>query len=286
MSELPDLELERVWADLAARPDIDRSIALAARRAIDDVLDAPHTGRFDIEGRDVKVLEKAFVGVRFEIRLMEELEIQRGALLDCVISGNEVDIKFTLGRNWMIPLEAWNQICLLVKADDRRSVVTALLGRMSPDLLNPGANRDRKRTLSAGLIKGLRVVALDVPLPTNVLLHMNPADREAVMEPRGQEDRFAEFFMRVPGAVVRRDLILAIGRRGDSLKRVRAIKGRLRKEGYALLCGTYVDQRELAEALGGPVPGQDEWVCLPLSSTEEATPEYRIDDPEELHGGH
>lgn len=186
-----------------------------------------------------------------------------------MIAGVEVDVKFTLNRNWMIPMEAVDQLCLLVKADDRRSTFSAYVGRMSGHILNAGANRDRKRSLIAGEIKQLRVLAADAPLPPNVLLQMNSTDRAAVLSHRGQEDRFAEFFERVSGQVIGRDVILAIGRRADSLKRVRAIKKRMATGGYALLCGSYLDQRKWASDLGGPVPGPDDWVSIRCDTPEQ-----------------
>lgn len=32
-----------------------------------------------------------------------ELEVPRGVRLDLLIAGHEVDVKFTIGSNWMIP---------------------------------------------------------------------------------------------------------------------------------------------------------------------------------------
>lgn len=243
-------------------PAAAAAIGRAVRGAIDDVLDTYRTGRFDIRGPDVSRQEKAFVGTRFEIRLIAELSLDRGQRMDCLVAGHEIDIKFTLGQNWMIPVEAVDQLCLLVKANDDTSEYSAYVARMGAGLLTAKGNRDRKKSLTAAGLKRVRVIVEGAPLESNVLLHMSEGDRAAIFRHKGQEDRFAEFFERRPGRIVTRQLLLAIGRHGDSMKRVRAIKGRLATRGLLLLCGTWRDDRLRAEELGGPVPAEDQWVCL------------------------
>lgn len=70
---------------------------------------------------ELEKTEKTYIGTRVEIELRALLRLPKGRL-DTVILGQDVDIKHTMGGNWMIPTEALNCACLLVAADEARAV--------------------------------------------------------------------------------------------------------------------------------------------------------------------
>jgi hypothetical protein len=83
-----------------------------------------------------------------------------GSATDYRIAGIEVDCKFSRSfGGWEIPLEAYGHLCLVIWADDARSLWSAGVVRIREEFLLDSQNRDRKRRLNgAGLeqIKTLR----------------------------------------------------------------------------------------------------------------------------------
>jgi len=259
-----DEELRYALEWFARIPNLTGLLGQVLRESIDDVLDTYRTGRFDILGSDVGKTEKSHVGTRVEIRLIAELGVPRGKVLDMDL-GNEVqvDVKHTLRSSWMVPREAVGRLCLCLRTNDRRSWYNAHLVRAEADLLGgrEEGNGDRKRGLSGASHALIPVVQPQSPLPENLLLNMPPAIRAAVLTPAGQEKRFIELFTRYPNRVIRRHWILAIGQRADSPRRVRAIRDRVRELGYEMFCGTWIDQREAA-LRAGHVIGDGDWVSV------------------------
>jgi hypothetical protein len=124
-----------------------REIGLLLRQCIDEVLKTPKTGRYRYE--ELERVEKTYIGQLVEIEIRSLLQLQKGKLLDVVILNREVDIKHTMGNNWMIPPEAVDRVCLLVAADEERlrCYFGAFVAR--PEYLTSAGNRDKKRTISA-----------------------------------------------------------------------------------------------------------------------------------------
>ncbi|WP_299593712.1 NaeI family type II restriction endonuclease, partial [uncultured Tateyamaria sp.] len=73
----------------------------------------------------------------------------RKGRLDTEILGQDVDIKNTMGSNWMIPTEAVDQPCILVAADEARALCYLGLIVARPAYLTVGKNKDAKRSISA-----------------------------------------------------------------------------------------------------------------------------------------
>ena len=84
------------------------------RRGIDEVIDGGRTGRYSIE--QLAKTEKTYIGTKIEHLVLNEFEIRRGEVLDASIADQEVDIKWSLSSQWEIPVEAVNQLCLLIGA--------------------------------------------------------------------------------------------------------------------------------------------------------------------------
>ena len=92
--------------------DFSQTIGAVVRRAFDEVIDMPRTARWTIA--QLEKTEKTYIGTKVEILLRHELGLSRGKKLDLIIDGQEVDIKNTIGNNWPIPLEAVDEICLII----------------------------------------------------------------------------------------------------------------------------------------------------------------------------
>jgi hypothetical protein len=97
--------------------------------------------------------EKTILGVKVEKRLLHRLGLptkrQNPSMkLDTIIKGIDVDIKFTMRNNWMIPPEARGEWCLLIQADTNNNTFCAGLLCMKEHNLTKGGNRDGKVSIN------------------------------------------------------------------------------------------------------------------------------------------
>ena len=142
-SEPVDAALQAVIDFFKARADLVEVVGNALRQSFDEVIDGPRTGRYRIE--ELEKTEKTYIGTKVEIILRNELALPRGAVLDNLISGHEVDTKFSLTGNWMIPREAVGQICLLLEGSDNAGIFSLGLLRMVPSVLTNGRIKTAKK---------------------------------------------------------------------------------------------------------------------------------------------
>tara|TARA_R110000824_G_scaffold333386_1_gene519986 strand:+ start:370 stop:834 length:465 start_codon:yes stop_codon:yes gene_type:complete len=117
----------------------------AYRVTKEHILWKEYTGYDKIE--ELSKTEKTMIGTLFELVVKKELSISQGNKLDCRLDDFEYDIKFTCRDNWMIPPECFGELCLLAKGNESSVMVGTLVA--SEENLNPGSNRDGKRTISA-----------------------------------------------------------------------------------------------------------------------------------------
>jgi hypothetical protein len=199
--------------------------------------------------------------------------------MDYSVAGHDVDAKFTIGLNWSIPLEAANQICLLINADDRNSAYRVGLLRIEESYLNLGPNRDKKRGLSKEGRAAIKWLILNGRLPENILLHLQSEDRAAIFaEPNGQR-RTNELFRRVQGRIINRATVLTVARQDDSPKRVRDARIQLRSEGIIIL-GHQKAHQHIATTLQLPAPNSGEWIAIRVAPASEGSgrPSVKIGD--------
>ena len=257
-----DLDLVTWW--FQAQSDAAETIGMAIREAIDEIIDTPRTGRWDIETCNDQ--EKAYLGVKIEHVIRGAYRLEHGQRMDFDIAGVDVDCKWSKNRNgWQIPLEAVGHICLLVWADDPSNQMSVGLVRITDDIL-VGGNRDGKRTIqSPGGREKIRWIVPPGPgLPPNFLLHLAASDRGAILAHKGGDARARELFIRCEGIIIHRHTIESIGQQIDESRRFRGeTKQRMLAEGFEILNGHWSDQKARAAELGGPVPqGSKQWVCL------------------------
>lgn len=239
------------------------------RETFDQLLSGESTGRYDWD--QLRQTEKTHAGSLVEINLHREFEFEDGSAMDYRIEGIEVDCKYSQDfGSWMIPPEAMGHLCLLLWADDRRSLWSGGLARVSEELLNTGRNRDGKRSIKAAGRKKISWLWRDNELPENLLLHLDSATREQILLPgRGMgQKRVNQLFRLVHSRRISRNVVRTVAKQHDYMARVREgspgrARPRLREEGIIIL-GDYRSHQDVARSLGGPVPARGEFVAFKI----------------------
>jgi len=223
------------------------------------VIDGLRTGRWSVA--ELEKTEKTYIGTKVEILFRFDLELERGQKLDVRINGEEVDIKCTVRTSWMIPREAFGEICLLVRIDDKRSKFWIGLVRTNEVLLN-SENQDRKKSLTfnRALENGIWIVSSGT-MPRSILHDLAPEDRVAILSGRSGRARLEELFRRVQGKVISSVALETVGRQKDTMRRFRQVRSILSNEGIEVLHWQWLDQRRRAASLSF-VLKRDECVAL------------------------
>ncbi|WP_417712786.1 NaeI family type II restriction endonuclease [Pseudophaeobacter arcticus] len=253
------------------------------RRCIDDVIMTPKTGRRAYE--ELEKTEKTYIGTRVEIELRALLRLPRGRL-DTEILGRDVDIKNTMGSNWMIPTEAIDQPCLLVAADEARARCYLGLIIARPAYLTTGKNKDGKGAVSAAGFANILWLLCDHPYPANFWRCQDPDLVADIFSHGTGNARMASLFRLIQNSPIARDVVEAVAQQKDFMRRIRADKGRgtrdmLEQEGILLLSGQYDSQ--LIKALELPHCTGSEFIsCTPLLAQQRRLAEqagFRLPDP-------
>jgi hypothetical protein len=190
------------------------------RSAIDEVIDTARSGRFFF--KDLEKTEKTYLGTKFEILLRDWLQVPRGVVLDLLIGGREVDVKSTtVGYGWMIPPEAENQFCILLRVNELDTQCAVGLFCARPDYLTSGVNRDAKRSVAAAGRSNIWWMASDFPYTPNFWTFVSEPDRVALMKAGGGTKRVAMLFERYQQVAVSRVQIIALAAQDDPMRRVR-----------------------------------------------------------------
>ncbi|MEU8251806.1 NaeI family type II restriction endonuclease [Nonomuraea sp. NPDC048916] len=262
----PDSEVEAVASHLLALDADGSRIGKAIRRSFDMLLDGQHTGRFRWE--QLHKTEKTHCGTLVEINLQREFDFADGEILDYRIVGVEVDCKYSQKPGeWMIPPEAAGRLLLGLWASDRAGRWSAGLVRADERNLNPGANRDAKRTLNRHGRAGIRWLFKDAPLQENILVHLAEADIDAIFRSTSGQKRVNELFRRVQRRLISRNVVATVAMQEDYMKRVRGNGGArttLRPEGIVIF-GQFKSHVQAAAALGLPAPGPGESMSIRLA---------------------
>ena len=194
------------------------------RAAIDEVVDTARSGRFFFT--DLEKTEKTYLGTKFEILLRDWLQVPHGVRLDLLIGGREVDVKSTtVGHGWMIPPEAVDQFCILLRVDEQDATCAVGLVRARADYLSAGDNRDAKKTITAANRRHIWWLVSDFAYTPNFWSIVSPADRAEIMTTRGGSNRLAILFDRYRKVAVSRVQIAAVAQQDDYMKRVRSNGG-------------------------------------------------------------
>lgn len=191
------------------------------RSAIDEVIDTGRTGRFFLS--DLEKTEKTYLGTKFEILLRDWLQVPQGIVLDLCIGGQEVDVKSTTGgrSGWMIPPEAINQLCILLRVNEDRSTCAVGLARARPAYLRSGVNRDAKTSFSAAGVSNIWWMLHDFAYTPNFWTLISAELRTTIMSQKSGTARLAALFEQCLETPVSRVLIAGIAAQDDFMKRIR-----------------------------------------------------------------
>ncbi|MVO15734.1 NaeI family type II restriction endonuclease [Parasedimentitalea huanghaiensis] len=239
------------------------------RTCIDDVIMTPKTGRRSYE--ELEKTEKTYIGTRVEIELRALLRLKRGKL-DTVILDHDVDIKNTMGSNWMIPTEAVNQVCMLVAADEVRARCYLGLIVAKHDYLTAGQNKDAKRSISAYGFQHILWLLCDHPYPANFWRTVDESIVEQIFTHDTGNARMAALFRAMQNQPISRDVVEAVAMQKDFMRRVRSDKGRgardlLAQDGILLLQGQLHGQ--LIKALDLPHCSPSDFIsCQPTTALQ------------------
>lgn len=248
--------------------EFNRSVPPLFRQAIDEVIDAPRTNRFTLD--ETEKTEKTYLGTKIEILLRNHLQLEKGRILDLSVNGVEVDIKNTMGYNWTIPLESHGHPALLIRVNERKAICDVGLFVVNANYLNPGANRDSKRTISALGATNIWWLLNKHPYPPNFWEVLPVEERLAIVAAGGGTLRIAALFERVQRQPISRLQVQALAKQHDYMKRIRRNGGArdiLAPKGIALLWGQ--GDRDLIDLLGlGPVTA-DEFISYSPSSDHD-----------------
>lgn len=196
--------------------------------------------------------EKTYIGTKVEILFRDYLRVRKGTVLDLIVDGEEVDVKFTIGSNWMIPQEAMGHLCALLTGSDDNGTCSLGLIRISDQALNSGANRDGKRSISAAGRQQIQWLLKDAPLAENFLVKLPRHVALQIMDPtQNGQQRINRLFRLCQNTVIDRHTIEVVAQQKDALKRVRSNGGartHLWPEGIAILSGKY--DQDLLQMIG------------------------------------
>lgn len=263
---------------VAIKQDYDRfreGMAQIIRQAYDEVIDMPRTRRWSLE--ELASTEKTYVGTKVEILVQYWLGVARGLKLDLLIDGHEVDVKNTVTGNWMIPTEAVDEVCLLIFGDEPSAKFSVGLIRASECYLNPGKNKDGKRSISKkNGFKSIFWLIYNRALPQNFFLEMGDAARTAVLTGRSGAARVRELFRRMQLKIIPRYAIEGVANQKDALKRVRENGGareKLLPEGLLILSGKY-DTKLIRDLKLHPMTNE-EYISIPRAYVAERLGDQR-----------
>ena len=257
----PDPELAQVVEFFLQINGFELQAAETLRRALDEVIDGMRTGRWSVDA--LEKTEKTYIGTKVEILFKFDFELSTGNRLDMRIEDTEVDIKCTVLKDWMIPKEAVNELCLLVRIDDHRSKFWIGVIRAAPSVLRLSENRDKKSSLSAIGKKSIHWLIEAGQLPVNFLASIAPAVREKIFSHRKSgQARVNELFRLVQGRIIPRVAIETVAQQKDSMKRARDARKPLKGEGILVL-GHQGEEPMIAARRGYPVPKKGEMISIP-----------------------
>jgi hypothetical protein len=252
--------------------DLEATFSRAVRKAIDEVIDGSRTGRYRYE--ELETQEKTYIGTRIEIVVRTEFGLEREGKLDTVIAGYPVDFKWSARGTWMIPREAVGELCLLLRGDEAGGTFSVGLVRCTEERLNLGKNQDAKRTLSKSGRAAIRWLVEDGVLPLNFLGTLDPKVRDAILSQPAGQARVREFFVRVTGRPVPREVIPTLAIQVDPMRRIRKDKND-RLGGMKILSGHYKVSREAAELLGYGILSKRDYLSIPAVDLKSLPPDLQ-----------
>jgi len=271
----PDYDLLTSLADeITKRAGGTKALGLGfsamIRQCVDDVIMTPKTGRRSYD--ELEKTEKTYIGTRVEIELRALLRLPKGKL-DTLILGRDVDIKNTMGSNWMIPTEAIDHPCILVAADEKRAICYLGLIVAKLGYLTSGQNKDAKKSVSAEGFANILWLLKERPYPPNFWQTVSSAAIERIFLGKSGNQRMASLFREVQDTPIKREVVEAVARQKDFMRRIRSDNGRgtrdiLLTESILLLSGDF--NAELINQLGLPECSGSDFISHQVKTDRDA----------------
>jgi hypothetical protein len=209
-----------ILASVGGIGEFEVLVPLLFRTAIDEVIDAPRTGRFLLS--DTEKTEKTYLGTKIEILIRSLFGFAKGQVLDLSVNGTEVDIKNTMRQsNWDIPRENVGRPALLIRSIEQTAICDVGLAVLHDGYLRTGANQDLKRGLSAAGMANVWWLLRNHPYPINFWQLMTAAERNALMHAGGGTRRVAALFQKIQQRPIARTQVQALGQQHDYMRRIR-----------------------------------------------------------------
>ena len=215
------------------------------RAAVDYVIDAPTLYRYSVS--ELEPDEKTAVGKRIERLIRFHFNIPRGKKLDLTLAGEDVDIKTTMGRNWMFSKSSHDRINLLIAYDEEKARFRVGLAYVEEHQLN-AENRDSKRSLSSEHRANISWIVENEPYAPNFLAHLPQKLLKEFKEMAGGSNRVLHLLREVKGRAIPRHVICSVANQKDPLRRVRSNGGArdvLWGDALMVLSGAYMCDRAI-----------------------------------------
>lgn len=269
-ADLLALEAELLNA-VGGRQRFEEKLRGFFRSAIDEVIDTARTGRFHFS--DLEKTEKTYLGTKFEILLRDWLQVPKGVRLDLLIGGREVDVKSTTGGGfgWMIPPEAIDQFCILLRVNE--DVFTCSVGLICArkDYLRAGINRDQKTSVSSAGRTNIWWMVSGFDYTPNFWSRISPEQRDIIMASGKGTKRLAALFENCVGIPISRVQVAAVAAQDDYMKRIRRNGGArdiLAPKGVAILYSE--NDRNIMHQFGLKFGSREFISYVPQNAEEEA----------------
>ena len=268
----PDSELVAVVEYFKGKDPDGKRTAKVLRKTFDQLYDGQHTGRYKIE--QLYKTEKTHFGTLVEINLQRDFKIPDGRKLDYLVEGYEVDCKYSFSGQWMLPIESFDELVIVIQADDEKSQWSMGVIRVSEENRRSSENRDRKTSLNKDGRKRISWIHKDRPLPPNALLRLPEDVVQKIMSGRSGQQRVNELFRTVLETRITRNIVATVAQQDDYMKRVRANGGArsiLAAEGKIILSGDYKNQQQIAKELGIEEPQKGELISVKVAPSSDSS---------------
>ncbi|HZW13287.1 MAG TPA: NaeI family type II restriction endonuclease [Noviherbaspirillum sp.] len=276
---------EKIKWDLIHRvgseEEFAKRIGQIIRAAVDYVIDAPTLSRYSIDDLDPD--EKTAIGKRIERMLRFQFKLPYGEKLDIKLGGEDVDIKTTMGKNWMFSKSSHGHMNLLIAYDEKTALFQLGIAYVLEHQLG-AQNRDRKQSLTAAHRETIYWILKDQPYPPNFLDQLPPDIFKKIISEKTGMKRVLQLLRLALSMPIPRHIICSVANQKDPLRRVRSNGGArdiLWEEGLLVLSGAYECDRKISMTVIGRELADDE--MLTLRKEEEKLSPDLIDGYKKWH---
>jgi Restriction endonuclease NaeI len=256
--EIRDEILRRV----KGQKNLEEGYPVRVLEAVEFLLDPVRTGRTSIAELDKT--EKTFIGLKIEHFVRDFFDVPKD-IRDLKIGKYDVDVKHTVGSNWMIPLESSRVSgpCLLIITNEKQRTCSMGLVLARPECLTKG-NRDQKGSIRAAGKANILWLIREASWPRDRWAGIDMKRFRDLRKMKGGSKRMAQFFRENLGQPIHRSVVQALLHdQKDFIKRVRGNGGSrdlLKAENIAVLSGAYDKEKFLKRGL--PTLKLDEFMAL------------------------